>query len=242
MDTIRKYDIRKEKRMEYINKLSVGIDIHKIIGVELKDSLSTLIVNDVNRVPYKIIFSGVLDSRIGVDDIYLKRLSEIKDFEYLSGKVFEILNSSIVSNVEELSEGVIQPNNLHDFIIQDKIETVFEVICYKKPIVVSSSKDRILKKTMNKYQQIGMKCKGCMLFFANDAISLVKESFAEKVIVSEIRAFQLIENGIAVFDKYPVAEKDYSKEGIGDIVNFINRVKKQGTLFEIVFDEFSFDP
>ena len=81
-----------------------------------------------------------------------------------------------------------------------------------------------------------------MLFFANDAISLVKESFAEKVIVSEIRAFQLIENGIAVFDKYPVAEKDYSKEGIGDIVNFINRVKKQGTLFEIVFDEFSFDP
>ena len=78
--------------MEYINKLSVGIDIHKIIGVEIKESLSTLIVNDVNRVPYKIIFSGVLDSRIGVDDIYLKRLSEIKDFEYLSGKVFEILN------------------------------------------------------------------------------------------------------------------------------------------------------
>ena len=52
MDTIRKYDIRKEKRMEYINKLSVGIDIHKIIGVEIKDSLSTLIVNLLDSMPH----------------------------------------------------------------------------------------------------------------------------------------------------------------------------------------------
>lgn len=53
MDTIRKYDIRKEKRMEYINNLSVGIDIHKIIGVEIKEYHSTLIVNDVNTIIFE---------------------------------------------------------------------------------------------------------------------------------------------------------------------------------------------
>lgn len=228
--------------MEYADKVSVGIEICKIVGVEISESRSTLIVNDANGVPCKIVFSGVLDNRIGVDDIFLKRLSEIKEFEYLSGKVFEIRNSCIVSNVEEQSEGVIQPDNLHDFIIQDKVETVFEVICYKTPVVVSMSKDIILQKVLNKYQQIGVKCKGGVFFFANDAIALVKESFEEKVIISEIRSFHLIENGIAVFDKYVVTKEDCSKETLKDMIAFVNSVKKQGALFEIVFDEFSFNP
>lgn len=183
---------------------------------------------------YRIVFSNVWDYRVSKEGVCINRLEKIDGFKCLSGKIYEIINSDYLQSFEEISCGVYSFLNLRDFLIQDRIDSVFEVLCLSEPVVVDMEKQEKINEFVDKYRKVVNYYRGAELLLPNDARSIISECAKSGILVSDVRiVYKNEEAYIPLRKDFYFREDDYQA-----MMDYVNTCENTNCFIEFVFSEF----
>ena len=138
IDIDTKYNaLSKELKMEekLINcKIIIDIElIDKIVG---GNQYFEIYFTTSNNEKYKITFDYVWSIRSSIENAYFKRNSEFQNDAQEKSSVLIIQNSKTIQDFEKQVSGTRLTENLKNYIIFDKVDTIIEVLTEEEPNLI----------------------------------------------------------------------------------------------------------
>lgn len=122
--------------MESLVNCDIVIDIESIDKVLGGNQLYEILFTTINQMKYKIVFDFVWDFRCSIENAYIERCSKFCHNEKEKSSILLIQNSNYVTYFEEQVSGTRPIDELKDFILFDRVDTIIEVLTLKEPVLI----------------------------------------------------------------------------------------------------------
>lgn len=121
--------------MERLINCNIIIDIESIEMVSGAFEYFEIVFLTSDKTKYKIVFDSVWDLRYAIENAYIDRFSKfLRDAK--NSSVLMIENSDYVKYFESQVSGTRPTENIKNYILFDKIDTVIEVLTIEEPVLI----------------------------------------------------------------------------------------------------------
>lgn len=124
-----RYNMEKLINCEFCIEISI---IDKICG---GNQCYDVFFTDTNGAKYKLTFDFVWDIRCSIENAYIDRFTKFKHCEEKESNILLVQNSDCLRYFEEQISGTRPTNEIKDYIIFDRIDTVIELLTIRSPIL-----------------------------------------------------------------------------------------------------------
>ena len=119
--------------MEKIVKTDFSLTMTHIKKITVGDGECTINVDTQEYGNIDIYFEQIWDCRYCIENGGIVRWANLQRSEGLKGSFFEVENSDYLKYFEEQVEGTMPVDVLTDYLMSDEIDTIFEVLAFRKP-------------------------------------------------------------------------------------------------------------
>jgi len=121
--------------MEILKNCNIIIDIELIENITGSNQYFEVVFSNQNKEKYKMVFDFVWDMRYSIENGYIDRISKfVQGWKQESG-VFLIENSKYIEYFESQVSGTLPTDNIKDYLIVDKTDTILEILTNKEPVL-----------------------------------------------------------------------------------------------------------